>query len=134
MEPSISAKQKEIAVISDCARKSIREQLRLGDDRSLSRRGQVRFCGGEHVSQLDNLSGMVTRPKCVERMLNMQRQEVFGIPSGFVMIVRRQCGLLSVLRSSTFPAAKRNNRWQHIRRRQRILGQGSQDLADRFTT
>jgi len=64
----------------------------------------------------------------------MQRQEVFGIPSGFVMIVRRQCGLLSVLRSSTFPVAKRNNRWQHIRRRQRILGQGSQDLADRFTT
>ena len=43
MEPSISAKQKEIAVISDCARKSTREQLRLGDDRSLSRRGQVLF-------------------------------------------------------------------------------------------
>ncbi len=59
MEPSISAKQKEIAVISDCARKSIREQLRLGDDRSLSRRGQyflwwrTRFSTGQPVRHGD---------------------------------------------------------------------------------
>jgi len=49
-------------------------------------------------------------PKCVERMLNMQRREAFGIPFGFVMIVPGVPSLLALGRSSSFSHATRYNR------------------------